>query len=659
MKILRERARGIEAAPVGFGILISLIIIALRQTGLLQAAELGVYDAYMRWSPATESAAPPLTIIELRESDIQNLKTWPIHDETMAILLERLLLYEPRAIGIDIYRDLEVGSGRDRLDAVLRSDKRLIAVYRFPGTRSGITSPPVLWGTPQVGFNDLMPDPGGIVRRGLLFMTDDDGTSTGGKHHGYSIALRLALRYLSAEGIWPVPDPDVPEHMRLGHHTFTPLEASDGSYSGMDARGYQFVLDFESNLDEVPRYSLVEFLFGNPRPDDFKDRIVLIGTTAESVPDHFYTPLSSGLADEQQMPGVIVHAHIVGQLIRLARGQSTGMGFGTQGVEMLWILLWGIAGALAARRVRSPWRIAVIGVAGAGLLTLITFSAFVYHWWIPVVPAALAWFGSGALHTAYLANLEARQRRALMNLFARHVDPKLAEAIWAERDKFLQGGKPSATELTATVMLTDLHEFTHIAEKLSPADVMDWLNEYLEAMTPLIMNHGGVVMRFIGDAIMAAFGVPLPRATEAEIRTDAVNAVRCALAMQKRLIELNHDLRARHLPMLGIRIGIYTGPMAGGSMGNIKRLEYNVHGDSVNTAARLESFDKEKFVPDYDSNPGRILIGDATRDHLGDEFIMTEIGRFSLRGKDRDIVVYQVLGERAEAPESADRAGPV
>ena len=140
----------------------------------------------------------------------------------------------------------------------------------------------------------------------------------------------------------------------------------------------------------------------------------MIGSTAESVPDLFYTPFSSGLADKQQMPGVIVHAHVIGQLIRLALGQSKPIAFGNQAFEIFWIFAWAVAGAFAVRRIRSPWYVALIGVCGACILFAATFAAFVSRWWIPVVPAAFAWFGSGAILTAYLANLEAKQRRLLI-----------------------------------------------------------------------------------------------------------------------------------------------------------------------------------------------------------------------------------------------------
>lgn len=195
-------------------------------------------------------------------------------------------------------------------------------------------------------------------------------------------------------------------------------------------------------------------------------------------------------------------------------------------------------------------------------------------------------------------------------------------------------------------MFTDLQGFTAISEKLAPQALMDWLNEYMEAMTPLVVNHGGVILRFIGDAIMAAFGVPIARSTDAEIQRDAQNAVRSALDMQRVLIELNARLQSQELPMIGMRIGIFSGCMAAGSIGNAQRLEYNVHGDTVNTAARLESFDKAGFTPDYTSNPCRILIGEGTRKYLNNKFELQDEGELSLKGKQQKVAIYRVTGQK-------------
>ena len=294
--------------------------------------------------------------------------------------------------------------------------------------------------------------------------------------------------------------------------------------------------------------------------------------------------------------------------------------------------------------VRGPWRLALW--IGGGLLALrfVTSSAFESGWWIPVVPPALAWSISAVVVTAYMTNQEKRQRTLLMQLFARHVSPEVAETIWQQREQLLQHGRHPSQRMIASVLFSDVVGFTTVSEKMDPQALMDWLDEYIDAMTPHVMRYHGVVLRFIGDAILAVFGVPFARTTEEEIRRDAVHAVQCALGMEQELIALNHRWRARQLPLIRMRVGIFTGPLVAGSLGNAQRMEYNVHGDTVNTAARLESLQKDSFVPDTEHHPCRILIGEPTLGYLGGQFHTYRVGEVSLKGKDQRVTVYQVLG---------------
>jgi adenylate cyclase len=297
-------------------------------------------------------------------------------------------------------------------------------------------------------------------------------------------------------------------------------------------------------------------------------------------------------------------------------------------------------------RLRSPWRFTCVAISGLVLLGMATYSAFVCDWWIPVVPPALTWVTAAAVATAYTSKRETKQRAFLMQLFARHVSPEVADTIWREREQFLHNGRPRSQSMLVSVLFTDLVGFTSVSEKMAPQALVDWLNEYMEAMTPHVIDAHGVVLKYIGDGIMAVFGVPLARTTEAEIRQDALHAVQCALAMQRDLLQLNSRWGEQQLPMIGMRIGIFTGPVVVGSQGSLQRLEYNVHGDTVNTASRLESFAKEGFVPDLLHDPCRILIGETTLQYLDDRFETQWVGEVRLKGKEEEVSVYRVLNDK-------------
>lgn len=647
---MRNLTRSQLAATGLVAILVGLSVLGLRSVGILEALELTAYDWYIRLQPSDPAPDSRIVIIAITERDIHEQGGWPLSDGALAQAVEILARYRPRAIGVDIYRDVPVPPGSRKLDAVLTRDRRVVVVMKFGERLSdGVPPPAALKNTDQVGFNDILVDPGGTVRRGLLFL--DDGVTT-----AHSFALRLALLYLQSEGITPQPGPGDPGLLRLGRTTIRAFEPNDGAYVGADARGYQFVLDFRGGRGSFPSVSLTALLSGKMEPEAVRDKIVLIGVTAESVKDHFYTPYSRGLQAEQHLAGVAIHAHIVSQLLRIGLEGASPTATPAEWQEAIWILLWSAMGGLIGLRVRSPWRFSL--AAGGGLLGLglFDFAGFFEGWWLPLVPPAMAWLITAAVVTAYMSYQETVQRAVLMQLFSRHVSREVAETIWQERDHFLDGRRPRSQRLVVTALFTDLTGFTTVAEKLPPEALMEWLNEYMDAMAQEVSNHGGVIRQYAGDSIVVIFGVPVPRRTDAEIGQDAVNAVNCALAMETTLLKLNRRWRAEDRPTTGMRIGIFTGAVVAGTLGS-ERSEYVVVGDTVNTASRLESFDKELFPPDPEHSPCRILIGETTLCHLGDQFETERVGDVSLKGKEQRVGIYRVLGRAQARSEALSQGG--
>ena len=564
---LRKLARSPLAACGLAALLVSVSVLGLRGLGTLESAELSAYDWFLRLRPVERPDDPRILFVAITEHDISAQGTWPLPDGVLARAIEALARHRPRAIGLDIYRDVPVPPGSEQLQAVLERDPRVVGVRKFGDAGSqGIPAHRALRGTDRVGFNDILVDPGGTVRRGLLFL--DDGSST-----AYAFALRLALLYLQAEGVTPHSDSVDPSHLRLGRTTIRPLEPNDGAYVGADARGYQFLLDFRGASAPFRSVTLADLLSEAVEPAAIRDKVVVIGVTAESVKDHFYTPYSRGLQAEQQSAGVAIHMHIVSQLLRIGLDGARPMAILPQRESAVWILMWGAAGGLLALWVRSPWRFSLAVGGGLAGLGLIAFLAFLNGWWIPLVPAAAAWLATAAVVTAYVSYRETAQRAALMRLFSSSVSPEVAETIWQQRDQFLDGGRPRSEALTATALFTDLAGFTSVSEKLGPEALMDWLNEYMGAMAGHVSQHGGVIRQYAGDSIVAIFGVPVARRTEAEIARDAVNAVACALAMETTLRELNRRWAAQRRPTTSMRVGVSTGAAVAGTIGSAERSE--------------------------------------------------------------------------------------
>jgi class 3 adenylate cyclase len=340
------------------------------------------------------------------------------------------------------------------------------------------------------------------------------------------------------------------------------------------------------------------------------------------------------------MPGVEIQAHILAQLLSQRRPARIGLA----AELLLALVLGGLGGAIGASRL-SPATQAGVSLGGlaayAGLAALAIAQAGVL---LPLAGGSLALLGAGAGVAGLSLWRERAERRTLQRLFARHVSAPVADEIWRERATFMAGGRPTPQELTATVLFSDIEGFTTVAERLGPVALMSWLEAYMDRMVGIVSDHKGVVLQFIGDALLAVYGVPVARTSEAEITADAVAAARTALAMGQAAEGLQAEFAARGLPPVHVRIGIQTGRLVVGSLGGSQRLEYALVGDTVNTASRLEALCKVLRGPG--SGPCTIVVGDATQARLGPDFALQDIGEVALKGKTELVRAYELKSEQ-------------
>lgn len=631
------RRKWLANVAVAAGIFLTVLL--LREGGALTAVELEFHDVMMRLQPTRTRAESRVALIRIGESDLARYG-YPLNDAMLAWTLRTLGDAAPRAVGVDLYRPNALPPGHDDLRGVIASNPRIVMIEKFPDDQGpGMEPPPFLEGTDQVGFSDFVIDPGGVVRRGLVYLWDAEETV----HH--SLAFRMALLYLQPEGLAPEPDPDDAsgEGFLLGRGRFRPLAASAGGYVDADARGYQFLLDFARGMRPFPSYSLTDLLVGRIDPAALRDKVVILGTASPSVKDAFYTPLSRGLLGRQTIYGVELHGHAVDQLLRCALDGSPLPATWSDRGETYWLLSWSLLGAILGLRVRSPLSLSLAAAGGTAALFGVAFLAFREALWIPFAPPALAFGGSLAVSLALVLSQERAERGLVSELFARHVSRDVAREIWNQREQFMTEGRLRTQRVVLSVMMSDLKGYTSAAEKMDPEPLMAWVNQYMEAMATLIEKHGGVVDDYWGDGIKANFGVPIPRTSEAECDRDAENAVRCALAMGRKMAELNAAWAARGLETGRVRIGICTGAAVVGSLGSEQRLKYTSVGDTVNTAARLESFDKDGFGMERGTD-WRVLISQETLRRIADKFETESVGKLELKGKSEPVPVYRVLG---------------
>lgn len=620
-------------------LLVFLGVMGLRWEGYLERAELEAYDWSMRLRPTKARPNLPITLVTITDQDIRDLGHWPVTDEVLAKALNILTFHHPRVIGVDIYRDLEVPPGRQELDRILSGHPEIIMVMKFAKVGKGaIPGPAILQGTDRVGFSDVVVDSGEIVRRGLLFL--DDGTN-----FFRSFSLLLALQYLQQKGIVPKPAIENPDWVQLGHTVFRPVESYDGSYMGADAQGYQFLLDLEREENLFPTIGFGAVLAGDFKPEVVQDRIVLIGVVAQGVKDYFYTAQCGRLSACPPVSGIELHGYMVDQLLRSAQGEGhTPIATWTESQETAWVGLWILGGGIIGAWVRGAWRFSLAVFMGMVLLSGIVVGGMMYGTWIPLIPPGLGWMINAVVVGALISNREKLDRKVLMSLFSRHVSPEVAQAVWTQRGQFLKNGRFLPQKLVVTTMFSDLEGFTPVAENMEPHKLLDWLNIYLETMVKIITHHGGIVDDYYGDMIKADFGVFQTGQTEEGIKRDAQNAVECAMAMEQEMIRLNAAWHQQGVPTVRMRVGINTGPVVAGSLGSAERLKFTTVGDSVNVASRLESFQKDSVEIWPNHEVCRILIGEKTKQYLGDHsWGFQEVGMVTLKGKALCVPVYRLL----------------
>ncbi len=652
--------RSRPVAALSIAVTVFGLVTAFRITGALESLEIATYDEFLRRRlPA--ASTPRIALIEIVEDDIRSYGH-PLCDDTLASVLERLLAANSRVIGIDIYRDAPVPQrcGANDPDAplprhyqalgkIVTESQHVVMVMKVADPDGGGTPPPVfLDGTNQFGFSDLPIDSDGSVRRAMLFLWDDDGAYV-------SFSLQLALHYLAADGLSLTADPDEPDFVRLGETTIPPFESNDGGYVDEDAAGYQYLIEYLDGANAYPIFTLGQVARGEVPDEAFRDRVVILGSTAVSVKDHLHTPLSRGSAP---MPGIEVHGHEVSQLIRYAYGESKPLAVASERSEMLWLLLWACLGTALGLWNRGARIQGIVVVAGLAGLVVFAFQLFVHGTWIAVIAPALAGAGATGLSSIYVGVTERAQRRQVTDLFSRFLRPAVADEIWRQREAFMDsesGGLPRARSVTLTTLFSDLKGFTGASERMGPEQLTTWINSYLNAMAETVERFGGVVDDYAGDGIKANFGFPVPAENEDEIARDAQNAVRCALAMGEEMTRLNEQWRASGLDQGRMRIGLYTGPATMGAIGGSRSLKYTTVGDSINTAARLETFDKESFAADPEARVSRVLVGGETFDRLDDSFECEFLGEYALSGKSESTRIYRVLGSSKD--ESVTRPG--
>ena len=631
-KGIKELLRFLILVPI-----ISGMVIGGSRAGLFRSPEWSFSDHLFTLHPPEDNQAilDRFLIVTIDESDLKFIRRWPITDEVMLRVFRNILAQNPRLVGMDIYRDLPVEPGHEELQDFLAEVPNVVGIEKVvPPT---VSPPSVLSEKGQVAASDLIVDRDGKIRRGLVILGKGNDEILEG------LGAYMALRYLEAEGIeLEVLDADR-QRYQLGQAEFTPLTGAETLYTAEDTGGYQILLNYIGTEKDFPSISFQDVLTNRFPPGLMDDRIVLIGSIAPSLNDNHRTPYNTNLlTDTNLMPGVLIHANMAAQIIAAALNDRPLLKLSNRRVDLLLIVILTIYGTIAGMfyvKYRGvTWILLIIGLS---LLFGGTFFLFLAGWIIPLFTPLLALLLAGGcsmgtslwihLNHSY-KNLEEQHKlleqtneklKLINENYSRFVPFEYLSFLGCESIIDLKLGD-HVSRLMA-IMFSDIRDFTALAEEMNPQEIFDFVNVYLQKVSPEIRNHGGIIVKFMGDSIMSIFPTEIDRCIEA------------AIAKQRRLEEFNEERLEQGLRPIRIGIGVHVGNVMLGIIGEESRMQGDVLSDAVNLSARLESLTKRYGVS--------IIISGDTLLHLEypDRFHTRFLDQVIVKGKTEPIALFEVL----------------
>ncbi len=398
---------------------VAALVMAASYAGLFQLLELNTLDLFFRLRPL-ETPDPRIVIVTIGESDISHANKWPLADGSLAKLIEKIKVKQPKAIGLDLYRNLPVEPGHQELEEVFKSTPNLIGVEKVAGER--VEPPPILSKLDQVALSDLVIDPDGKIRRGLISVKDNKSTRL-------SLGANLAMMYLESEGITLRMIDPVKKKFGLGKAVITPFTGNEGGYVRTNAGGYQIILNFrgpESNFETI---SMTDLLEDRVPIAAIRDRLVFIGATGQSLNDLFFTSYSTKLfGSPKRTPGVLIHANLASQILSSALEGRPQIQFWPAYLENLWIVGWSFIGGIVTLTLFQAnylkkhfflrWIVHGIWIVITGGIAFGTcYLAFLGSWWIPVVRPLMGFAVSMiAIAGYYSRGLQRQSEKTLIQL---------------------------------------------------------------------------------------------------------------------------------------------------------------------------------------------------------------------------------------------------
>jgi adenylate cyclase len=645
--------------------------------GFVARLENYAYDLRLQWTmPDTpyQNRDRPIVIVDIDEKSLLEQGHWPWPRNKLAHLVDLLFdRYKIDALGFDIlFAERDESSGLKTLEQLAQGplkgdaayssalgklrpgldydqvladslkDRRVALGFYFRQDRQkaanvGSLPPPPPWQTngafepskigapvatgftgnlPQLqtnstaaGFFDLssLQDADGVIRRVPLLQLYD-----GEPYETLGLALaRLALR-----------EPTIKPALADGEKTALAVEGIKlGKHSVPVDDDVAALVPYRGEQGRFAYVSASDVLQENVAKESLRGAIVLVGATAAGLNDLRNTPT------QQNYPGVEVHASMVAGIVD---GGIKERPTSAVGIEATLLVLATVLLALALPALNPVWAtvltaVVMISLAGVNLYVWDAFDLV-----LPVASTLLLALVLFVFNMSYGFFIESRGKRLLSGLFGQYVPPELVDEMAKDPGAYSLAGE--SRELT--VLFSDVRGFTTISEGLDPTQLTELMNEFLTPMTQVIHQHRGTIDKYMGDAIMAFWGAPVPDPQHAR------NALLAALDMIARLESLQGRFKSKGWPPIRVGVGLNSGEMTVGNMGSEFRLAYTVMGDAVNLGSRLEGLTKEYGV--------QIIVSEFTRAAVPD-FVFRELDCVRVKGKARPVGIYEPMTQAEQS----------
>jgi adenylate cyclase len=647
-------------------LLLGLLLSALRFEGChyLELIDIRAVD-YRFLQRGVEAASPEVVILAIDDASLEKLGRWPWSRAVIGRLVDLLVTAGAAAIGFDIVQseatapvDIEALRGRvegvddgtwaklrgamtagaaedEMLVSAVRASERTVLGYffdfnapennadsvrisaynivqnsrdrrgelRMPSAPFARANLPMLTDAArEVGYFNFFPDADGSYRRVPLAI-----------RFGSQVAVPLSLAMLRVY--------DATASLMIRFASFGVEAIRAGSTAVPVAENGEMLINYRGPGKTFRHVPAWEALDGRVPPATFRGKLVLVGVTAAALADVRVTPFD-GI-----FPGVEIHANVLDNILR----QDFI-------VQPKWVVLVEIAVIVFAVLLLGFVLHYARGISGALVVVLLLVAYLAGSQWLFVsfgLPLSLVYplLAIGLTYSAISVQhyvVEEGEKRKIRDAFGLYLNPHLAREVSERPELLALGGQ----KRELTVLFSDIRGFTTMSERLEAEVLVELLNEYLGQMTDVIFAEDGTLDKYIGDAIMAVWGAPVPQPDH------AARACRTALGMVTGLQTLVDDWRRRGLPPLDIGIGINSGPMVVGNMGSARRLSYTVIGDNVNLGSRLEGLNKL-----YGSH---IIASEATVQAAGDIIVVRELDLVRVKGKRLPVRIFEILGAEPE-----------